>query len=559
MSPKKRFTIKRLSIGIGLVAVLGIFTQAQKADTYFEISKNLEIFINTFKELQTFYVDPIEPGKLVKTGINSMLAELDPYTNYITESDIEEFEFQTTGKYGGIGASMRKKGDDILIGEVYENSPARKAGLQAGDYVLSIDDNVVAGKNIEDITMLLKGAPGTRLQIKIKQAYSGEVIEKTLIREEIEISSVPYASLIGSDKSIAYVKLTQFTHGCSRTVKAKLDSLKKINPALSGVVLDLRNNPGGLLDEAVNLCNLFLNRGQLVVFTKGKIPEMDKDYNTMSQAWDTLIPVTVLINRSSASASEIVSGTLQDLDRGVVIGERSYGKGLVQMTRNLGYNAKLKLTTAKYYTPSGRCIQAIDYAHRNPDGSVGEIPDSLKKTYFTKGGRKVKSGGGVEPDITVTNDPVSKLAIVLYNKSYLFDFATQYAGEHKQIDKPETFSLSEEAFSKFVAYLDNKDYAYKTETEILLDSLKAVASREDYFSMIKDDYAGLQRKVMHDKKQDLLKHKEEVKRLLESEIVSRYYFFPGRIAHGMRSDKDVLEAIRILEQPQTYHAMLQKK
>lgn len=559
VSGKKHPKTKGFLLGLILSVVMFTFIQAKKTDIYFEISKNLEVFINVFKELHTFYVDPVEPGNLVKTGINAMLEELDPYTNYITESDMEEFEFQTTGKYGGIGASMRRTGEEIIIGEVYENSPARKAGLHPGDQVLSIDHHPVTGKSIDDITLLLKGAPGTKLQMKVKDVYSGEETDKMLVREEIEVSSVPYAGLTGTAKDVAYVKLTQFTHGCARLVKSKLDSLKKINPQLKGVVLDLRNNPGGLLDEAVNVCNLFFDRGQLVVSTKGKVAEMDKNYNTSAAPWDTQIPLTVLINRSSASASEIVSGTVQDLDRGIVIGERSYGKGLVQMTRNLGYNAKLKLTTAKYYTPSGRCIQTIDYSHRNPDGSAGALPDSLKKTYYTKAGRKVRSGGGVEPDVMVQNESVSKLAVVLYNKSYLFDFATKYVGNHPTIPGAGAFSLSDEAFNSFVSFLDNKDYAYKTETEVFLDSLKEAAIREKYYDVVKEDYSGLQRKLAHDKKQDLMKHRTEVKYLLESEIVSRYYFLPGRIEHSLGRDEEIKEAVRILEKPEDYQVLLTKR
>ena len=457
--------------------LLIIFIQAKPADSYFEISKNLDIFATLFKELNTFYVDPIEPGKLVKTGIDAMLEDLDPYTNYITESDIEEYEFQTTGKYGGIGATMRKKDDVIVVGDVHEFSPAAKAGLHPGDVVLEIDDHIVKGKSIDDLSVLLKGSPGTQVAVKIKDVYTGEESVKIITRGEIELSSLPFAGLIGPTKTIAYAKLTQFTPGCGRILRSDLDSLNSEQPALTGVVLDLRNNPGGLLDEAVAICNIFMDRGQLVVSTKGKMPEWDKDFNTLGTPWDTKIPLTVLVNRSSASASEIVAGTVQDLDRGIVIGERSYGKGLVQVTRPLGYNARLKLTTAKYYTPSGRCIQAVDYASRNPDGSIGKIPDSLKKEYKTKGGRRVLSGGGVEPDIHVEDDQYSKLAITLYTKSYLFDYATKYAAQHKTIQPAAGFALSKEEFNQFAKWLEDKDYSYKTETEEMLDSLRQIATR----------------------------------------------------------------------------------
>jgi carboxyl-terminal processing protease len=551
--------VKGFSIGMVSAVVIMLFLQAKTTDSYFEISKNLDIFATIFKELNTFYVDPIEPGKLVKSGIDAMLEDLDPYTNYITESDIEEYEFQTTGKYGGIGATMRKKDDMIIVGDVHESGPAQKAGLHPGDQVLMIDEHIIKGKNTDDISVLLKGSPGTQVSIKVKDAYTGAEAVKMVTRGEIEVSSVPFAGLVGPAGNIAYVRLTQFTPGCSRLVRSALDSLKKAQPNMKGVVLDLRNNPGGLLDEAVGICNIFMDRGQLVVSTKGKMPDWDKDFNTTGAPWDTKVPLTVLVNSSSASASEIVAGTTQDLDRGIVIGERSYGKGLVQVTRPLGYNARLKLTTAKYYTPSGRCIQAVDYASRNPDGSVGQIPDSLKKEYKTKGGRRVLSGGGVEPDVKVEDEPYSKLAIALYTKNYLFDYATQYATAHKTIAPPATFALSKEDFNDFTKWLGNKDYSYKSETEIALDSLKEIAVREKYFDAMKPEYAAVQNKLSHDKKQDLLKHQDEITRLLENEIISRYYFLRGRIENSLKSDQDLKKAITLIEQPTQYQALLQPR
>ncbi len=550
---------KGFGLGIATAGILMFFIQAKNADSYFEVSKNLDIFTTLFKELNTFYVDPIEPGKLVKTGIDAMLQDLDPYTNYITESDIEEYEFQTTGKYGGIGANMRKKDEVIIVGDVYEASPAQKAGLHPGDIVLSIDNQSLTGKSLDDVSLLLKGSPGTQLTMKVKDVYTGVDAVKILTRGEIEVSSIPYAGLVGTNNNVAFVRLSQFTPGCSKLVRNTLDSLKIKQPKLAGVVLDLRNNPGGLLDEAVNICNLFVDRGQLIVSTKGKMKEWDKDFQTTGSVWDATIPVTVLINSSSASASEIVSGTLQDLDRGVVIGEKSYGKGLVQVTRPLGYNARLKLTTAKYYTPSGRCIQALDYTHRNADGSVGKIPDSLKKVYLTKNGRKVLSGGGVEPDIKVEDKELSKLAIALYIKNYFFDYATQYAKQHTSIPPAATFALSKDEFSQFAKWLENKDYSYKTETEIALDSLKAVATREKYFEAAKTDFNNLTVKVSHDKKQDLLKHEAEITRLLENEIVSRYYYLRGRIENSLKTDDELKKALNIIEQPTQYQALLQTK
>jgi len=542
--------------GVALTATAFLFIRARSNDQYFEISKNLDVYANVIKELNTYYVDPIEPGKLVKTGVDAMLEDLDPYTNYITESDIEEYEFMTTGKYGGIGANMHRKGDDIFVGDVYENSPAQKAGLHPGDQVESIDGQPVKGKSIDDLGMLMKGSPGTQITLKIRDAFTNNVSQKIVTRSEIEISSVPYASLEGPQNNIAYVRLTQFTQGCARQVRDAFDSLQKVQPALKGMVLDMRNNPGGLVDEAVGVCNIFVDKGQLVVSTKGKIADLDKEYKTPGLVWNKNLPLTVLVNHSSASASEIVAGTMQDLDRGVIIGERSYGKGLVQVVHQLGFNARLKLTIAKYYTPSGRCIQMIDYAHRNADGSVGYIPDSLKKAYKTKGGRTVLSGGGIAVDVNVKDEPMSMIAVALYTKNYLFDYATDYASKHKTIAPANKFTLTDAEFNDFAKWLENKDYSYKTETETELDSLKSVAIREKYYDNAEREFESLQSKVSHDKKQDLLKNKEQVKEMLENEIASRYYYTRGRIAQGMQHDKELDKALSILSQPAEYDGLL---
>ncbi len=553
---KKLKGARGFAAGVILMGAVCFFIHAKTEDPYFEISKNLDIYADLFKELNTYYVDPIEPGKLVKTGVDAMLEDLDPYTNYITEADIEDYRFMTTGKYGGIGASMRKKGDDIYIGDVYENSPAQKAGLHPGDLVESIDNQVVKGKTIDDLSLLLKGTPGTQINIKIKDAYTNTVLQKMVTRGEIEISSVPYYALIGEQNNIAYVRLTQFTQGCARQVRDAYDSLKREQPNLKGVVLDLRNNPGGLLEEAVSICNIFVDKGQLVVSTKGKIPEMDKDYKTAGPIWDKNLPLTVIVNHSSASASEIVAGTMQDLDRGVIIGERSYGKGLVQVVRQLGFNAKLKLTIARYYTPSGRCIQAIDYAHRNVDGSVGFIPDSLKQAYRTKVGRIVKSGGGVLPDVLIKDEPMSTIAVTLYTKNYLFDYATEYARQHPTVVAANKFAMTDAEFNQFTKWLENKDYSYKTETEIELDSVKKTAMKENYYEGSKDEFDRLKDKLSHDKKQDLLKHKDQVKQMLENEIASRYYYTRGRIAQGLQYDKELDKALALINQPVEYSALL---
>jgi len=528
-----------------------------QTDKYFEISKNLEIYSNIFKELNQYYVDPIEPGKMVKTGVDAMLNDLDPYTNLITEADAEDYELQTTGKYSGIGVSTRVKDGEIVISELYENGPVAKAGIKTGDIIVAIDGQKLKGKDPDDVGLMMRGAPGTTLSMIVRNPVTGKEEAKSITREEIRLSSVPYASLTGPENNIAYVCLTQFTPNCSREVRSALDSLKKVQPALKGVVLDLRGNPGGLLDEAVNVCNLFIDRGQLVVSTKGKNKEWDKQFRTTGAPWDLEIPLAVLINHGSASASEIVAGTTQDLDRGIVIGTRSFGKGLVQNVRPLGYNTRLKITTAKYYTPSGRCIQALDYSHRNEDGSVSSVPDSLKKSFKTRMGRLVYDGGGVEPDVKVEEENLSPLSATLLSKNYIFDYATHYYHKHPAIAAPAEFALSEKDFADFEQWLSDKDYSYKTESEQLLASLKESAEKEKYFDNIKNEFNALTSRLSHDKKQDLIKNKEEVMSLLSNEIIGRYYYQRGRVIHKMKKDdRDLQKAILLLMNTTEYKSLL---
>lgn len=558
---KMRGTFHGLALAVTAgLSLLGPDVQAQgndQTDKYFEISKNLEIYSNVFKELNQYYVDPIEPGKMVKTGVDAMLNDLDPYTNLITEADAEDYELQTTGKYSGIGVSTRIKDGDIIIAELYENGPVAKAGIKPGDIVVSIDGQKVKSKDADNIGILMRGSPGSTMKLVVRNPITLKEEAKTITREEIKISSVPYASLVGDQNNIAYVNLTQFTPNCGRDVRNALDSLKKVQPALKGVVLDLRNNPGGLLDEAVNVSNLFIDRGQLVVSTKGKNKEWEKQFKTSGTPWDLEIPLAVLMNHGSASASEIVAGTTQDLDRGVIVGTRSFGKGLVQNVRPLGYNTRLKVTTAKYYTPSGRCIQALDYSHRNEDGSVSSVPDSLKKPFKTKIGRTVYDGGGVEPDVKMEDENLSPLSISLLTNNFIFDYATRYYSNHPTIPQAADFTLSEKDFTDFEQWLGNKDYAYKSESEQLLAGLKETAEKEKYFENVKNEYNALASKLSHDKKQDLVKNKKEVMFLLANEIVSRYYFQRGRVINKMKNDdKDLQKALQLLSNSKDYKSLL---
>ena len=549
----------KLAAAAVLLLAFGMQATAQtktKDDSYFEISKNLDIYYALFKEVNEYYVDPIQPGKMVKKSIDEMLNDLDPYTNYITEDDIEDYRFQTTGKYGGIGCAMRDMGEYIAIDELFENGPAAKAGLKAGDLLIEVDGKSIKNKDDDDIRKLVKGSPGTSIKFKIRNPLTGVETEKTVTREEIAVNNISHSALIGTGKDIAYVRLNQFTERAAANIKNALDSLKKANPAIKGIVIDLRYNPGGLLDEAVDICNLFIGKDQLVVSTKGKVDEWDKNYKTKQNSWDEKLPITVLVNKGSASASEIVSGTLQDLDRAVVIGQRSYGKGLVQSTRNLPFNGKLKVTTAHYFTPSGRCIQALDYTHRNEDGSVGEVPDSIKKAFTTKNGRKVYDGGGIDPDIKTTPLESSKLASTLYNKNLVFEYATEYVSKHVSIAPADQFQLSDADMDLFFAWLDKKEYTYKTKTEEALERMKTVAEKEKYFEDIKAEYEALAKTLSHDKKQDLIKNKAEIKKMLQTEIISRYYFQKGRSINDMQDDAEVKEAISVLYDAARYNKIL---
>lgn len=542
-------------LGLICSCALILFINAKKVDSYFEFSKNLEIFTTLFKELDTYYVDPIEPGELVKIGIDEMLNKLDPYTNFITEADIEDYEFQTTGKYGGIGTTMRKMGDKIVVGELYEGTPATKAGLKVGDEILKIDQQELEGKSIDDVSILLRGAPNTKVALLIKRG-NAKIETITIVRETINISSIPCAALIGNDQSIAYVKLTQFTPNCSRQLKQQLDSLKEIKGTLSGLVLDLRNNPGGLLDEAVQICNLFIPKDQLVVSTHGKMKDWDKDFKTLDDPWDTQIPVSVLINENSASASEIVSGTLQDLDRAIIIGERSFGKGLVQTTRPLGYNARLKLTTAKYYTPSGRCIQAIDYTHRKKDGSVGKIADSLKQVFYTKAGRKVWSGGGVNPDIPIKNETYSAFMMALYQQDQCFYFINEWLTKNQKTTINSNYQVDDNMLTEFSRWLEQRNFTYETDTELQLDSIKATCSNDHTFENIKIEWSALRNKLTNAKKNDFINNKEFVRRALENELIGRFAFTKGKLLHYIKKDKAVMKAIQLLEQPNNIKQLL---
>jgi len=522
-------------------------------DDYFEISKNLDIFTTLFREINLYYVDDVKPGELIKTGIDAMLESLDPYTNFIPEDDIEDARFMTTGQYGGIGALIRTKDDYIVISEPYEDAPAAKAGLMAGDVILEVEGKSTKGKSTSDVVKFLKGTPNTPVKILIQRPGTEKPIEKTITREEIKVKNVPYFGMI--DDKIGLIKLTGFTEDAGREVRDALTKLKE-NPSLEGVVLDLRGNPGGLLREAINIVNVFVDKGIDIVSTKGKVKEWDKTYKSMNNPVDLTLPVAVLVNRSSASAAEIVSGSLQDLDRAVVIGQRSFGKGLVQTSRPLTYNTQIKITTSKYYIPSGRCIQAKDYSHRNEDGSVGMVPDSLIREFKTRNGRKVYDGGGVNPDVSLPMQEFAPVTRAIAGENVLFDFATDYRLKNPEIQAAKTFRVDETIFEAFVKYIGDKEIKYETESEELLGKLKEAAEKEKYFESVQQEYNALKEKMLRDKKADIQKAKTEISELLSDEIVSRYYYQRGRIENSFAKDEELRKAVEILKNKSFYDDIL---
>jgi carboxyl-terminal processing protease len=521
-------------------------------DSYFEISKNLDIFITLFKELNLYYVDETQPGQLVEKGIEGMLESLDPYTTYIPETDIEDYRFMTTGQYGGIGALIRTKEELVVVAEPYENSPALKAGLMAGDIILEVNGKPTTGKSTSDVSSVLKGQPQTEVKVKIKRFGIEKPMELTILREEIKINSVAYSGMLTNE--IGYVNLSSFTDNCTKEVSDAIVTLKA--QGMKKLVLDLRGNPGGLLNEAVSLSNLFVAKGELIVSTKGKVEEWNKDYRATQIPLEKDMPLAVLVNSGSASASEIVSGVIQDLDRGVVIGQRTFGKGLVQTTRPLSYNSQLKVTTAKYYIPSGRCIQALDYANRNEDGSVGKVPDSLVTKYQTKAGRDVYDGGGIDPDVKVEPLKLSDIAFNLGVDMLYFDFATEYRFSHATIPAVKDFKVDDALLAEFDTWLSKREFDYVTDSEKVLEKLKQVAEEEKYFKRIEAEYAALDAMVRHNKTHDMQEFSSEVKDLLRGEILSRYYLQKGRIEGMLEDDLDVNKAIELLNDPVEYGKIL---
>jgi carboxyl-terminal processing protease len=536
---------------LGLALMLGAGGIALN-NNYFELSKHIEIFTTLYREINTYYVDDVDPAKLMKTGIDAMLKSLDPYTDYIPESEIENFKFMTTGQYGGIGALISQNGETIMIADPYEGFPAQKADLRAGDQLLRINGQDVKGRNTEEVSKLLKGQPNTEVRILISRPGVPEPIEKVLVRQEIKVNSVAYSGMLNS--TVGYVNLSAFRVDAGGEIQKAMYELK--SKGMKSMVLDLRGNPGGSLDEAVRISGFFVPRGSKVVDTRGKVKDWDKSYQTMADPVDAEMPVVVLVDGASASASEIVSGVLQDYDRAVVVGQKTFGKGLVQTVRPLTYNSQLKVTTAKYYIPSGRCIQAIEYSEKDPDSKNQRVADSLRKAFKTAGGRMVYDAGGVTPDVAIAPDTASNILIALVNKRHLFDFATYLRGQWESIPEPESFEISDSLYRAFEQFLQGKDYEYITESDKLLKEFKEKATKEKYFEAVAREYEALLARKQTDKSKDLSKHRREISEYLKQEIVARYYFQKGRLRATFAGDPEVQRALSLLSDPSAYQQIL---
>jgi carboxyl-terminal processing protease len=519
----------------------------------FDILKNLDIYATCIKELNEHYVDVINPGELTKTGIDAMLNSLDPYTNYIPESEIEDYKFITTGEYGGIGALIHQQGDYVVISEPYEGSPAQKSDIRAGDKILEINGQSAKGKSYSDVSTILKGQAGTPISMKLLRDGVDKPIEKNINREIIKVDNIPYSGIVS--KNIGYIKLNSFTQNAGQEVKQAFLKLKEGND-LKGVIIDLRGNGGGLLDEAVNITNIFIDKGQEVVSTKGKMPDKNFTHRTLYPPTDLNIPLVILVDKQSASASEILAGSIQDLDRGVIIGQRTYGKGLVQNVIPLSFNAQMKVTVAKYYIPSGRCIQAIDYSHKNKQGGFALYPDSLIKPFKTKDGRTVYEGRGIKPDVLTPPISYSNIAMSLYTKYVIFDYATKFTREHASIPPAGEFQITDSIFSDFEKFIAGKNYDYTTKSEQALEDLKKNAQTENYFNAIKSEYDALKAQMSNDKKGDLQKFKNQIKDLLRVEIAGRYYYQKGKVKSSLENDSDLAEAVKTLSDPGLYKSII---
>lgn len=533
------------------LAVLA-FSFREPAEKYFDIAKSLDIFATLFKEVNAYYVDEVEPQKLIRTSIDGMLSSLDPYTDYIPEDEIESFRITTTGQYGGVGALIGIINKKTVITHPYKNFPAFKAGIRVGDEIISVDGKNVHGKSTSDVSMLLKGQPKTEVEVKVKRFGQKDNLTFRIRREKISITNLTYFGLV--EPGVGYMRLDDFTPGASREVVDALTALK--GQGAKKIILDLRENPGGLLHEAINIVSVFVPKGQEVVSTKGKVEEWNKSYSTLNNPVDTEIPMVVLVSEGSASASEIVAGSLQDYDRAVLVGKKTFGKGLVQTTRPLAYNTQLKVTTAKYYIPSGRCIQALDYTHRKEDGTVERFADSLKSEFKTKSGRNVYDGGGLDPDVSVENEYLGSVTTALINSGFVFEFAARYCAEHDTKPDLRSFRLSADEYDKFLSFLKENHFTYSTPLERNTKQLIETAKQERYYSELEEQLGSLRSKIEASKSTDLLRFKDEISMIIEEQIAFNYELNEGQAMVSLSRDKAVQEARKILNDTAAYKRIL---
>lgn len=541
--------ILRLPLLVLIILSSLAFIEGESQNRQFEISKNLEIFTTIYRELNTHYVDDVDPARIMRIGIEAMLETLDPYTNYISESDIESYRYMSEGKFDGIGAAVRKIGDYVTITEPYEGGPALEAGLQAGDMIIAVEGKDAKNKKADEVNDVLKGVPGTDVTVTIRRPGENKDRNVTVKRNEVSVKNVPYYGMLDDD--IGYVVLTTFTSSAGKNVANAIQSLQN-DHELKGLIFDLRNNGGGYLREAVSISNLFISKDEVVVTTKGKVRDRDRSFRTMDQPLLPDLPLVILTNKYTASASEIVSGVVQDLDRGVILGDKTYGKGLVQNTVDLNYNAKLKLTTAKYYIPSGRCIQSVQY----DDGEPVDIPEGKRAVFKTRGGRKVLDGGGIIPDVQTGDKFDAPLVKFLKDNHLIFHFATTYKQEHPEIGPASTFEFTD--YGNFLAFVNEKEIDFKTETEKKIEELLSTSEDDHLSELITNEVAAIQNKIQKEKEDDLMENKEEIISLIESEIVSRYYYQTGRTEKTLRNDKDIKLALEIITQPELYNRHLQR-
>lgn len=541
-----------VSITIALASALTYYSFTE--DYYFEVSKNLDIFTTLFRNVNTYYVDSVQPGEMMRNGIDAMLSKLDPYTVYIPEAEVEDYKMtHISAEYGGIGATVHKRGDYIQISELYEGFPAQKSGLKVGDKLVTVDGNNTKGRSVDDVSSFMRGQKGSTVKIAVLRDGSDKPLEFSVVRDEIKFKNVRYFGMVGPHTG--YIKLVQFLENSGEEVKEALAELKK-NPELKNVVLDLRGNGGGLLKESVEIVNLFIEKNQKIVEQKGKLKELNISYIATKEPLDKDIPLAVLVDKGSASASEIVTGSLQELDRAIVIGQRSFGKGLVQQTYNISYNALLKVTIAKYYTPSGRCIQALDYTHRNIDGSVDKFSDSLITEFKTKNGRSVYDGSGVFPDIYIEKQPMANVSFALGRNYLFYDYAEKYVKSHPSIAPAKEFMITDADYNDFLSFISDKKYEYENRSEDELEALKEAAEKDRNFDLMKAEYESLKKKIAEAKKSDVSSHKEEIKKLLEMEIASRYYYEKGRMEVSFEYDAELKKAMETLNNTELYKNIL---